>query len=80
MSLAQLISDVWEQELRETPDPFDDTSGMLNALFGLPRLTYRERLDKQHRNSFGELIPRIATVRRNLRSLAEPPHPPRLPE
>lgn len=60
--LSQIIAAAWEEQLRETPDPFNNPD-----LFGGPRLTYRERLDQQPINCFGQLIPRIVTVRRNIR-------------
>lgn len=74
-SLAQLVVEAWERTLEETPDPF------LNAWWiDGSRLTYREELDRQPVNYKGQLIPRIVTVRRNLRALGKPHRPPRLPE
>lgn len=67
-NLGRLIADLWEQELRETPDPFNNCT-FLSEMLGGPRLSYRERLDRQRVNSYGELIPRIVTVRRNLREM-----------
>lgn len=66
-NLATIVADAWETELRESPTPFGGEF-LLEAIGG-PRRTYRERLDAQPRNYFGELIPRIVTVRRNLRRL-----------
>jgi hypothetical protein len=61
-SLAALVAETFEAMLRETPDVFD-------ASDVFEQRTYRERLDRQWRNGYGELIPRIVTVRRNLRRL-----------
>lgn len=66
-NIAQLICDAWEQAERESPDPlripwFED------LLFGRRR-SYRDRLDAQPVNCYGESIPRIVTVRWNLRRL-----------
>lgn len=62
-NLSQILADAWERELRETPDIY----------WGLPwgegQLTYRDLIDRQPKNCYGELIPRIVTVRRNLRRL-----------
>jgi hypothetical protein len=74
--LGDLVARVWEQELRESP-AFDREAVL--DLFGGPQRSYRERLDRQHRNHYGDLIPRIVTVRRNLRALGKPVRPPRLP-
>lgn len=68
--MSQIIADAWESVLRETPDPFRDS--WIDEEFGLiPRRTYQQRLDAQPVNFFGEPIPRIVTVRRNLRRFKE---------
>jgi hypothetical protein len=77
-SVAAVVADAWERELRESPDPFDDM--LIGSLFDGPRLSYRERLDRQSRNHFGEIIPRIVTVRRNMRLMQRPCVTPRLPQ
>ncbi len=74
-NVGEMVSAAWEEALRESPDPFD--AGDIFR-FG-SRLTYRERLDRVPRNCYGEIIPRIVLVRRNLRQLTRPVHPPRLP-
>lgn len=76
-SVSGAVAAAWETALREMPNPWD--CDLLNEFFGHPRTTYRERLDRQPRNAFGELIPRIATVRRHLRQLGKPRQSPRLP-
>lgn len=69
-NLGDIIAKAWDQELRTSPDPFDTDA--FNGMFGLPYRTYQQRLDRQRRNSYGDLIPRIDTVRRNLRLLNDP--------
>lgn len=64
---SKVVAEAWEQTLDETPDVF--ASDILYALFMGKRILYRDYLDKQPRNWKGELIPRIVTVRRNLRRL-----------
>ena len=76
-NLAKSISDALDASFEETPDPFSST-WLLDQWHGIRR-TYREYLDEQPRNWRGVLIPRIVTVRRNLRSLGKPPKPPQLP-
>lgn len=78
MSLASMVADAWDQTLRESPDPFTEASWGY-GWFGTPKRTYRERLDRQRRNVYGDLIPRIATVRRNLALFRKPRRVPRLP-
>lgn len=77
VSMSSLVASAWAQAIEESPNPWDSTWGM--GLFGEPRRTYRERLDRQPRNAHGDLIPRIVTVRRNLRALGKPQRAPRLP-
>lgn len=72
MNISSLVAAAWEQALRESPNPLD------TDVFG-PRRTYRERLDLLPRNVYGELIPRIVTVRGNIRRLGKPRRAPRLP-
>ena len=72
---GRLIAEAWDLALVESPSPWDDIRELL--LGG--RVSYRERLDRQPRNVHGDLIPRIVTVRRNLRRLGKPRHAPRLP-
>jgi hypothetical protein len=74
---ASQVAQIWEQVMRETPSPF--AHDWFSAFFGGPRLSYREQLDRQPTNAYGELIPRIVTVRRNLRALGNPRRAPRLP-
>lgn len=71
-SMAQVVVDVWEQVLRESP-------AMDWLTFFDDRLTYREQLDRRRRNAYGDIIPQITLVRRNLRLLGKPCRPPRLP-
>lgn len=66
-NLGRLIVEAWETEMLESPAPFIGERFM--ELFGGPRHSYRYWLDKQPRNFRGDLIPRIVTVRRNLRAL-----------
>lgn len=68
-NLGRLMADLWEQELRETPDPFDGSDILFRMMTGAPPLSYREQLDRRQHNCYGELIPRIVTVRRNLRAM-----------
>lgn len=65
-NMARLLSEAWDREIRETPDPFRHDN-VFTGRFNAPMPTYRERLDEQPRNFYGDLIPRIVTVRRNLR-------------
>ena len=74
-NLGEMVSAAWEEVLRESPDPFD--AGDIFVVGS--RRTYRERLDCAQRNCYGEIISRIVIVRRNLRQLKRPVHPPRLP-
>ncbi len=86
-NLGALIARVWgevqEEYLRETEPAgrwFDDV--FAEMLYGGRRQrTYRERLDRVQRNHYGEVIPRIVTVRRNIREFrwSNPPCKPRLP-
>lgn len=77
-SLASRVADAWETELRESPGPWD---GIVDRVFGFgrPTLSYRATLDRQPKNCFGDLIPRIVTVRRNIRLLGKPRRRPQLP-
>jgi hypothetical protein len=77
-SAAQLVADTWEWTLRTSPDPFRGDN-FFNEPFGLPRKTYREVLDEQPINYYGELIPRIETVRRNLLRLGRAKVRPTIP-
>lgn len=72
MTLASVVSGVWEEALRASPDPWE------TDVFG-PRRTYRERLDRPRFNMYGQLIPRIVAVRRHINLLGKPRRPPRLP-
>lgn len=75
-NLGVMLVDIWETMLRETEDPFADSAGVLSALLGGPQKSYRDVLDRTRINHFGEVIPRIATVRRNIRfTLADPKLP-----
>lgn len=65
LNMGQIAAEVWEWMIRVTPDPYMD-SYLYYALTGEPRPSYRALLDKQPRNYYGELIPRIDTVRLNL--------------
>ena len=76
-NLGQIAADAWETALRESPDPFETT--VFDEMFGFPRRTYRELLDRPLHNCYKELIPRIVIVRGNLRRLGKPPRIPRLP-
>jgi len=78
VSFGDVVLRAWEQAKRENPDPFREPSYLLE-FFGGPRRSYRERLHWQRRNGYGELIPRIVTVRQNLRALGKPKRAPRLP-
>lgn len=73
-NLGRLVAQIWEDVLRESPDPFEGIN--LFNLFSPNTRSYRELLDYQRHNCFGELIPRIVTVRRNIRRLGDPHLPP----
>lgn len=66
-SIARIVAEAWEDALNEAPDPFSSTD--LFYMLGGRRWSYRERLDVQPKNWKQQPIPRIATVRRNLRAL-----------
>lgn len=69
-----LVAEIWDAALRETPDPLS-----CDLFADGRRLSYRQRLDRQPINFHGAIIPRIVTVRRNLRALGKPKRAPRLP-
>ena len=79
MITADQIARVWEQTLREMPDPWREESPFVTAVFGGPSLSYRDRLTRRRRNHYGEVIPQITLVRANLRRLGTPRVPPRIP-
>lgn len=62
-NVSHLIAQIWEDVVRDSPDPWRNPSP-LNDYGGM---SYRERLDWQPLNYYGEKIPRIVTVRNNLR-------------
>jgi hypothetical protein len=62
-SLSQLVAAAWDHALKTTPS---DTGGLYVLLGGGPRRSYRDRLDAVAVNYFGDPIPRIEIVRRNL--------------
>lgn len=64
-SIDRLLLEAW----LVTPCPLFNPSPLLVAAGLEPRLTYRERLDAQPCNVFGDPIPRIVTVRHNLARL-----------
>lgn len=66
-NIGSIVNEAYEQAIRETPAPYDDS--ILSGHFRFSNLTYRERLDRQPRNRLGERIPRIVIVRHNLRRL-----------
>ena len=68
-NLGPFIAAVWEQLMHEMPDLLDEASERLYDDLSGHRKPYRYWLDRQPRNTFGELIPRIVTVRHNLRRL-----------
>jgi hypothetical protein len=73
--IAARVIAAWDQAMEEeSPDPF-----LNGSWFGEPK-TYRERLDAQPMNYRGRLIPRIVTVRNNLRRLGKPKNRPSLPD
>jgi hypothetical protein len=71
--IADIVAKAWATAIRDTPAA--DWSEFLG-----PRRTYRERLDMARRNIYGDVIPRIVLVRRNLSLLGKPRRAPRLPE
>ncbi len=77
-NIADIVVAAWDRALRESPDPFDDIYA-LYPILGYTPPSYRERLDRLPRNCFGDIIPRIVTVKRNIRLLGKPRHPPKLP-
>jgi len=78
LNLSRIICEAWEETCRDTPGAFNNPT--IN-FFG-PQWSYRYLLDRQPVNCYGDLIPRIITVRRNLRCKAGPlrMNPDRLPE
>lgn len=68
-NIGQIISDVWDDLMRTTEDPFMSGYDIFAHLFGARRRTYREILDRTRRNHYGDVIPRIVTIRRNLMRL-----------
>lgn len=72
---SQLVTQIWEQVMVESPDPFRNP----NFLYG-SQFSYRDKLDYQPVNYHGDTIPRIVTVRRNLRLLGKPTRKPRIPD
>lgn len=66
-NLGDIVARVWEEVLRETEDPFLAIGGFCNIFEN--RTLYRTHLDRVKINAYGEVIPRIVTVRRNLRRL-----------
>lgn len=74
LSLGAICANVWEQVLREEP------AGWFHWWVPELGMTYREWLMRPKRNAFGEVIPQIAIVRKNLRRLGRAPRAPRLPQ
>lgn len=70
-NMGNLVAAAWESVLRETPDPFREGNRMLyfDGCGRHSRPSYRHELDRIRVNCYGELIPRIVTVRHNLRLL-----------
>lgn len=66
LNTGQILADELERSLRESPDPFSNAH-IFDEMLGLPRMSYRDRLDEQPVNCYGQLIPRIVTIRRNAR-------------
>jgi hypothetical protein len=74
-SVADMVVGAWEQALRETP-----AMSFESEWFPIRRISRRAWLDRQPRNVYGEVIPRITIVRNNIRRLGKPKIAPRLPE
>ncbi len=75
---AQIVADVWDRVLDETPYPWAGQNPMMCKLLGFPCPSYRERLDQPQRNYRGNVIPRIVLVRN--RMLSRLKTRPRLPD
>lgn len=64
------MAEAWEDALRSTEDPLRDIfSRPYNAPEWYPFLTYRAWLTRKRVNMYGQVIPQIVVVRRNLRDL-----------
>lgn len=63
-NLAQLVAEAWQWECENAP--CHNGEWLYYQLTREPLPSYRERLDRQPRNCYGELIPRIRTVQYNL--------------
>lgn len=75
MSLVETVIGALKKALLEAP-----AHTSWERFLGGRSLSYRERLDRQPVNVYGDPIPRITTVRRNLRMLRKPQQRPRLPQ
>lgn len=68
-NLSQIVADMWDEMLRENENPLTDSQGLMNALLGFPPMLWRDYLVRVQYNHYGNPIPRIVIVRRNLRRL-----------
>lgn len=66
-SIGMLVADALTHRFKISEDPFK--SMIFNEMCGLPRVTYRQYLDRARVNVYGETIPRIAIVRDNIERL-----------
>lgn len=68
-SLGHIVSDAWEREILEREDPFRSML-LVNLLSPQDKQwTHQQYLDRPIINVLGNVVPRIVTVRRNLRRL-----------
>lgn len=66
-NLGQIVADAFEHVLQTTEDPFRSFS--FYDLWTGHHTPYRAYLDRQIVNGFGNVVPRIETVKNNLRRL-----------
>lgn len=78
--MGQIVLEAWEHVLRTTEDPLRISGPLYQALNGEKGPTYREHLDRIRVNHFGDRIPRIEIVKRNIKRLGKPQRKPRLPD
>ena len=77
VNFESIAAEAWERAMLESPDPF--RTDVFNGMFGLPTVSYRDRLTQPRYNYLNQRIPQIVLVRANLRRLGKPTQTPRLP-
>lgn len=68
-NIGQMVARVWDELSWELPSPFDESGARMADYMMHIRHSYRYWLDRIPRNIHGQEIPRITTVRHNLRRL-----------